>query len=73
MKNRLFTSRKIWGGIIGSVFIFLIALFAVPEHVISIVGTLGIMWGLVIGGQAVGDSIEKHKQRKEDNNEPPNP
>lgn len=59
--ERLYTSRKIWGALLGSISIIVVVRLAAPEVSAIAVNVLGILWGAAIGGQAVADAIKTNK------------
>jgi hypothetical protein len=62
MFNRLLTSRKLWGAVLGSITI-VIVVHITPESVIgNVVTVVGGMWSAAIGGQAVNDAISSRRE-----------
>ena len=59
--NRLFTSRKLWGALIGSVCIMGIVKLTPDAHVATAILALGGLWGTAIGGQAYSDIMKEKK------------
>lgn len=62
--ERLYTSRKLWGALLGSICAIVLAKI-VPD---AMVGTALMynagLWGAAITGQSVADYIEKQKELK---------
>ena len=60
--NRLVTSRKIWGAILGSIAILIAVRITASEHIGNTVTVLSVLWGAAIAGQAARDYIENKRQ-----------
>lgn len=61
--NRLISSRKIWGALLGSICIMFIVKLTPDAHIATAVLALGGLWGAAIGGQAYSDVIKEKKQQ----------
>jgi len=62
--ERLYTSRKLWGALLGSVCAIIIIQLCPPEHLGTALMYNGGLWGAAITGQSVADYIEKQKELK---------
>ena len=62
--ERLYTSRKIWGALLGSICLMVIVKLTPETHIPTAIMALGALWGAAIGGQAYSD-IVKEKRNKE--------
>ena len=60
--NRLLTSRKLWGALIGSVCILFAGKFIDITVAATAITALGALWGAAIAGQAAHDYMEKKKE-----------
>jgi hypothetical protein len=61
--ERLYTSRKLWGGLLGSISIIVLAMVADKESVITGITAIGSLWTAAIVGQGVSDGIKSNKQK----------
>jgi len=62
--ERLYTSRKLWGALLGSIFTVIIIIVC-PESVLpTALMYNGGLWGAAITGQSVADYVEKQKELK---------
>mgnify|MGYP003635437042 CR=1 FL=1 len=59
--QRLISSRKLWGALLGSLCIMALVRLTPPESLISVITVVGGLWSLAIGGQALKD----YKQTKQ--------
>lgn len=61
--NRLLTSRKLWGALLGSICVIITVKLA-PESVAgNALLVLGGLWGAAIGGQAYSDVLKEKKNQ----------
>lgn len=60
--QKLVNSRKLWGALIGSLFISLMV-YLNTEHTVTAITTLGVLWGAAIAGQATADYMEARKEK----------
>ena len=61
MFNRLLSSRKLWGALLGSICCMVLVKLTPPESVGNVIAIVGALWGAAIGGQAISDSIKSNK------------
>ena len=61
MFNRLLTSRKLWGALIGSLCIIVLVRLTPDESIGNVIAVVGGLWMAAIGGQAVSDAIKTNK------------
>jgi hypothetical protein len=59
MKERVYTSRKLWGALLGSVCLMIMVKITPEMHIPSVIMAVGSLWAAAIGGQAVHDAINK--------------
>lgn len=62
MFNRLLTSRKLWGALLGSISIMVIVKIAPETSIANVVFVVGGLWGAAIGGQAYRDIVKEKKE-----------
>jgi len=56
--NRLITSRKVWGAILGSISIIAALKVGAPETTVTAITALGALWTTAIAGQAAQDYVK---------------
>lgn len=61
--ERLYTSRKLWGALLGSVCIIVAVILTPEASVGNALLVLGGLWGAAIGGQAYKDAIEEKNKK----------
>jgi pyruvate/2-oxoacid:ferredoxin oxidoreductase beta subunit len=59
MFNRLITSRKLWGALLGSACIMILVTITPESSVGNVIAIVGGLWMAAIGGQAVSDALKK--------------
>jgi pyruvate/2-oxoacid:ferredoxin oxidoreductase beta subunit len=59
MINRLITSRKLWGALIGSLCIMVLVRLTPDDAIGNVITIVGGLWMAAIGGQAVSDAMKR--------------
>ena len=62
--ERLYTSRKLWGALLGSISSIIIIMITSDAVLPTALMYNGALWGAAIGGQAISDAIKKNNARK---------
>lgn len=62
--SRLLKSRKLWGAIIGAIFIVLVLKVGTTVTIPTAITAIGALFSLAIGGQAGADFYEARKEEK---------
>lgn len=60
--NRLLTSRKLWGALIGSICILAAGKFIDITVAATAITALGALWGAAVAGQAADDYMKRKKE-----------
>ena len=62
--QRLYTSRKLWGALLGSICIMVIVKITPETQIATAIMALGALWGAAIGGQAYSDIIKEKRNQE---------